>query len=288
MTSIFLLGHGGYWQGDDNDSPTGKFTRVPTGMTVHFYALPDQGLLPMNAVEILVTKAAAGDLGSKAAKELIPNYCFSPLEELPWMQVLGRISLPPEARFIGKGDLGNSDRLCLTSGSCTPDSHKCGGLFQKFTGVTHLHLLSCRVGPLSVGHTDIGAAAASGEFANTEHIPGETPDNPAHYRRIVKLAEDILDLVGWDDSKECFTDPENAEAGKQFDTLDRVDQAKVLAAHEVWVWSRVREARRLFKQHQADADLLAFVEWLKSRAGYEIDFYRRDGVLASVVAQAGI
>lgn len=284
MTSIFLLGHGGYWAGDDNDSLTGKFTRVPTGMKVHFYALENQGFLPMNAVEILMTKAAAGDLECKAANECIPNYSFAPLEEVPWMQVFRRITLPPEARFIGGPDLGGSDRLCNTWGACTPASHKCGGLFEKLAGVTDLHLLSCRVGPLPVGVTTI--AAPSGDFPNTEHIPGETAESPVHYQRIVELAVGFLELVEWDEEKRCFADPENAKAGSQFDALGEVDQAKVLAVDEVWGWSRVREARQRLKECQASSDLTRFVAWLKSQTEYEIDFYCADEALAPVVRQA--
>jgi hypothetical protein len=229
-------------------------------MRIHFYARPNEGLLPMNAMEILRTNAAADALETKPAGEKIPNYCFSPLSEDERLPVLVGVQPGQDVRFIGHDTLKGVDRLCLTHGACTQDKHTCGGLFQKVAGVTDLHLLICRIGPLPVG-TDPADAIASGDYPNTEHLPGEDPANPVHYNRIVELANSILDSAGWSDKEERCLKPDSAEAAHLFDTLEALDRVKVLAVGTVRAWLHARYTP-LRDNHQAD--LSAFDNWVRS------------------------
>lgn len=253
-------------------------------MRIHFYADPDQGLLPMNAMEVLRTNARAGDLETKQAGEKIPNYCFSPLEEDERLQVLVSVQPGQDVRFINHGTLTGVDRLCLTHGGCTPNSHTCGGLFQKLADVTDLHLLTCRVGPLPVGMSP-AEAVASGTFPNTEHLPGEAPENPVHYHRIVGLAEKILDLAGWDDDQGRCLKPENAEAGQEFDSLGTLDRVMTLAVGTVREWLQARYTP-LRDNHQAD--LSAFGRWVRSLDQNEVNWYRVDPVLGPLIPRVGV
>jgi hypothetical protein len=53
-------------------------------LTAHLYAAPGEGVLPMNALQILLEDGSRGSLESVPAGERILNYCFSPLEDDAW------------------------------------------------------------------------------------------------------------------------------------------------------------------------------------------------------------
>lgn len=280
MTEVFVLAHGAYWEGEDNDDPGGKWTRVPNGVTMRFYAEPDENLLPMNALEVLMGRGAAGAIQSCAAGERIPNYCFSPLEEDVWMLMLGGVQDGQDVRFIGRDGL-DTDRLCLSHGDCTVDGHSCPGLFAMLPGASVIHLLTCRVGPIS---TDLTAADATGldTFSATLHIPGETADDPRHYARIEDLATQILTAAQCDDAGRC-ADPENAQAGALFDQLSEVDKVKLMHVQQVRIWSYVRYARLLLYDYDSRGDRAGFRHWIASQDQTEREWYATDPVLLAAM-----
>jgi hypothetical protein len=282
MGAVFVIGHGGYWEGSDDEEPGGMWTRVPEGMTVHLYAAPGEGILPMNALQILLENGSRGSLESVPAGERILNYCFSPLEDDAWMQMLGGIQPDQWALFIGRDELAGIDRLCLTSGACSTVDHPCGGLFSVLAEASEVHLLTCRSGPLAPGETP-AQAAASGAYPNTEYLPGEEPAHPVHFERIQDLALRILEFAGQTDSG--FADPDNAEAGSLFDGLDEADRVKLMAVQEVRAWSHVRYARALLRHY--DTDLAGFATWFDSQDPLDQGWYRADELLAGALAKTG-
>lgn len=290
--AVFVLGHGAYWEGDDTEGPTGKWTRVPSGMRMLFYARPDEGLLPMNALEVVRRNGAGGAIDTAEADKRIPNYCFSPLDDFEYRFMLSAVQDRQDVRFIGQDDLASVDRLCTSYGQCSVAGHSCSGLFGKLSN-TEVHLLTCRIGPLEPG---MSAADAARElvrgpvddkddpgkpFQNTYHLPGESPGNPAHFSAIKDVARRILDLAKPVQSGDgiAFKDVHNAEAGSLFDRQSREMQVKLMAVQEVQIWSYQRYARVTVNQFIQSGDWNGLAAWKSGLKAQELRWYSWDPFL---------
>lgn len=287
--TVFVLGHGAYWEGEENVGPAGKYTLVPDGMRIFFYARPDEGLLPMNALEVLRNNGG-GYIDSADPGTQIPNYCLSPFDDFEYRFMLSGAQPGQDVRFIGRGDLVSVDRLCTTSGQCSPAGHSCTGLFSKVSD-SAVHLLSCRVGPMERGMTAADAVqfiAQEGDeddpdrrFRNTYYLPGETQDSPAHYNAIKNVAETILELARPMQSGDgiCFEDPENAQAGALFDAQDEAMQIKLMAVQQVQVWSYQRYARVTVRGLAESSNVSGLAAWKSALKDQEKLWYSWDPYL---------
>lgn len=293
--TVFVLGHGAYWEGEESVGPAGKYTLVPDGMRIFFYALPDEGLLPMNALEVLRNNGTGGYIDAADPGTQIPNYCLSPFDDFEYRFMLSGAQRGQDVRFIGHGDLVSVDRLCTTSGSCTPAGHRCTGLFSKVSD-SAVHLLSCRVGPLERGMAAAEAVQYIEQddenddpdriYRNTYHLPGESPDDPRHYRGIKDVAVAILDLVRPAQSGDgvCFEDLENADAGAMFDAQDEAMQIKLMAVQQVQIWSYQRYARMTVRAFLASQDVDGLAAWKSALQPQELAWYSWDPYLKQHLA----
>jgi hypothetical protein len=286
--TVFVMGHGAYWEGEDNTGPSGRYTIVPNGMRIYFYARPDEGLLPMNALEVLRLNGASGYIDAADEGTRIPNYCLSPFDDFEWRFMLSGAQPGQELRFIGREIPGSTDRLCTTSGDCTPAEHRCTGLFR-YVNDSQVHLLTCRVGPLERGMSAADATQYIGDdeddlnlkWRNTQYLPGETPDNPAHLDAIKDVAVRILDLVQLQPSGAgyYFADAENANAGALFDTQDQAMQTKLMAIQQVQVWSYQRYARMTVRGYVQSGDTDSLNAWKSGLMDQEKTWYSWDPYL---------
>jgi hypothetical protein len=291
--TVFVLGHGAYWEGEESVGPAGKYTLVPDGMRIFFYARPDEGLLPMNALEVLRNNGAGGYIDAADPGTQIPNYCLSPLDDFEYRFMLSGAQPGQDVRFIGREALASVDRLCTTSGWCTTARHSCTGLFSRVND-SAVHLLSCRVGPLDRGTTAAEAvqyiAQAEDDtdamFRNTYHLPGESPEDPQHYRAIQRVAEDILELARPTQSGDgvCFEDPENAQAGALFDAQDEAMQIKLMAVQQVQIWSYQRYARMTVRGLIESNNVTGLAAWKSGLKDQEKRWYSWDPYLRQSLA----
>jgi hypothetical protein len=228
--TAYVLGHGSYRPGEE--------TIVPAGMTLSFYAKPEESGV-MNVLESVIANGGAGPQEVLHEGTSLPNYDLTKFEDdhIGRFLELNRHNL--ELWFIGD-QVRSPTMLCMTPAQCHPDDHRCDGVFGKarLAGEKDLHIMACRF--------DITAASHG-------------------------FTRSVLDDYGTEDTS---ADDELRDWTSRFLGLSAADQDAFWAgmAHEEQVyvtsdvemaeWAEMYEARRVLAQaHQDPQGYGAFYQY---------------------------
>jgi hypothetical protein len=226
MTGIFVVGHG---------AGANMETFVPESMTVHLYAEDGESLPALNVMEIL-RHGGRQAVRSLTGGESVSNLFLTPLSQNQFETELGAVQDGQVVLFVGY-DTPVADRtgytLCASDCAAETGVHNCLGLFGMFKDESELHLLVCLDEIVDEGTPD--------EDNERTTLPWET--EPAHYDRIMDLAGQILEAVGYDSETGGIATFESPAAASLFDALEYEDQAKLMTFEPVQRWSYVRHAR---------------------------------------------
>ncbi|MFE5541613.1 hypothetical protein ACFQ78_38645 [Streptomyces sp. NPDC056519] len=231
MPALYVLAHGALIRG--------RKIHVPTGVTVHFYALPGERAY-FSTFLYLLAGATMQPARSVTGPKWIDDTELFPLERegYDWAKALadtnglslhgpGHDDAPPSlctkpyddhgAPFVGPDD-----------DACTEDNHTCDGYLARSREGTEIHLGACQ------GSQDLTAALSTAARQILSWFPGN--------KRLQELARTLfaepgstpgIMIVG--DEEVPYRDPNQDHYGFEWETeADRFEQLAAMDKHAAW------------------------------------------------------